>query len=409
MEFVCYSANSVTHFCSGESEERILASGLPLSELWLQVEQLREGAQWLPWASDEDCEDPQRLVFSDDVSDLLHPITTPCLVPRLAAVVLTLLKVPLLPCRDTTVCIVNRHQTSWSLDAVEMLLPAFFPVGTMEFECVGLFKDIFSLTVGPQYLNQRLGQEHYLEFVVKVFRLCGDCLTEPSRTAFCVWWLRFERLLLILDRLGICRLPQSRRKKVKSSVKDFLKQDQNRNNLLFYREYALIEWELGNRDGACKILTTAINAQPGALPVVSVLNEQEKSGLCSLYRTLCELYLCCARLTPEEAAVHKQKAMSILIALCLGKSLSTVEISEEQLAAARDKFYHIGTELLGDVNAEAAASVNECLLPDFRVDWISCHAWFLFLTQSAWAGAAVIEDVLAKISPAPSSAFAITV
>lgn len=31
-----------------ESEESFLASGLPLSELWLQVEQLREGAHWLP-------------------------------------------------------------------------------------------------------------------------------------------------------------------------------------------------------------------------------------------------------------------------------------------------------------------------------------------------------------------------
>lgn len=375
----------------------------------MQVEQLREGAHWLPWASDEECEDPQRLVFSDDVSDLLHPITTPCLVSHLATVVLTLLKVPLLPCRDTTVRIINKHQTSWSLDAVEMLLPAFFPMGTLELECVGLFKDVFSLAVGPQFLNQRLEQEHYLEFIMKVFRLCGDCLAEPSRTAFCVWWLRFERLLLVLERLGICRLPQSRRKKVKSTVKDFLKQDQNRNNLLLYREYALIEWELGNHDGACKILTTAINAQPGALPVVSVLNEQEKSGLGSLYRTLCELYVCRARLTPEEAHRHKQKAISILIALCLGKSLSTVEISEEQLAVARDKFYHIGTELLGDVNANAAASVNEHLLPDFYVDWISCHAWLLFLTQSTWAGAAVIEDVLAKIPPVPSSVFAITV
>lgn len=397
------------YFCSAEAEERILASGLPLSELWLQVEKLREEVHWLPWSSDEECEDPQRLVFADDVSDLLQPITTPCLVPHLATVVLTLLKVPLLPCRDTAVRVVNRHQTSWSLDAVEMLLPAFFPMGTVELECVVLFKDIFSLTVGPQYLNQRLGQEHYLDFVTKVFQSCDNCLTEPSRTAFCVWWLRFERLLIVLDRLGVCRLPQSRRKKVKSTVKDFLKRDQNRNNLLFYREYALIEWELGNRDGACKILTTAINAQPGALPVVSVLNEQEKSGLCSLYRTLCELYLCLARLTPEEAPTYKQKAVSILTALCLGKSLSTVEISEDETAAAGDKFHHIGTELLEDVDANAAASGFEHLLPDFCVDWISCHAWFLFLTQSAWAAAAVIEDVLAKIPPALSSEHIVTV
>jgi hypothetical protein len=204
-------------------------------------------------------------------------------------------------------------------------------------------------------------------------------------------------------------LQQSRKKKLKSLVKDFLKQDQNRNNLLFYREYALIEWELGNHDGACKILTTAITAQPGALPVVSVLNEQEKSGLVSLYRTLCELYLSRARLTPEDATTYKQKAISILIALGTGKSLLKTEMSVEQQAVALDKFYHIGTEVLQDASAEAAASVSGHLLPDFCVDWISCHAWLLFLTQSIWAGGVVIEDVLAKISPASSSTFAVTV
>jgi len=399
----------VSCFCLAESEERILASELPLSELWLRVEQLREGAHWLPWTSDKDCEDPQRLVFSDDVSDLLHPITTASLVPHLTTVILTLLKVPLLPCRDTALRVVNRHQTSWSLDAVEMLLPAFFPMGTVELEHVGLFKDIPQLAVGPQYLDQRLGQENYLEFVIKVFRSCADCLTEPSRTAFCVWWLRFERLLLVLDRLGICKLPQSRKKKLKSTVKDFLKQDQNRNNLLFYREYALIEWELGNHDGACKILTTAISAQPQALPVVSVLNEQEKSGLGSVYRTLCELYLSRARLTPKDASTHRQKAVSILIALGLGKCLSKGDASVENLTAALDKFCHIGTELLEDVGAEAVVSVNGHLLPDFCVDWITCHAWLLFLTQSLWAGGALIEDILAKIPPSSSSMLAVTV
>jgi len=121
------------------------------------------------------------------------------------------------------------------------------------------------------------------------------------------------------------------------------------------------------------------------------------------------LYLCHVRLTPEEASTHKQKAVSILIALCLGKSLSTVEITEDETAAAGDKFYHIGTELLEGVSAKTAATGFEHLLPDFFVDWISCHAWFLFLTQSTWAGAAIIEDVLAKIPPALSSVYAVTV
>jgi hypothetical protein len=81
----------------------------------------------------------------------------------------------------------------------------------------------------------------------------------------------------------------------------------------------------------------------------------------------------------------------------------------EQQAAALDKFYHIGAELLEDVSTEAATSVDGHLLPDFCVDWMSCHAWLLFLSQSTWAGGAVIENALAKIPPASSSMFAVTV
>ncbi|XP_069697823.1 nuclear exosome regulator NRDE2 isoform X2 [Periplaneta americana] len=398
-----------------ETEERILSSQLPLSEIWLRVEQLREGVHWLPWVSDEDCEDPQRVVFSDDVSDLLHPITTASLLPNLTAIALMLLKVPLLPCRDTALRIVYKDQKSWYWDAVEMLLPALFPTGTLELECVGLFADVTQLVIGPQYLDNRLGQEQYLEFVVRVFQLCADCLPEPSRTAFCVWWLRFERLLLVLNRLGICKLPQNRKKKLKSTVKDFLKQDRNRNNLLFYREYALIECELGHHEGARKILTTAITAQPGSLPVVSVLNDQEKAGLGSLYRTLCELYLSNAKSSPENASTYKQKAVSVLIALALGKSLTSLESSSheslDQLVTVSEKFHHIATELLQDRSADTAATFSEHLLPDFCVDWITCHAWFLFLTHSTWAGGAIFEDILAKIplaSSSPSSIVTVT-
>jgi hypothetical protein len=139
-----------------------------------------------------------------------------------------------------------------------------------------------------------------------------------------------------------------------------------------------------------------------------MLNEQEKSGLGSLYRTLCELFLSRARLTPEDACAHRQKAMSVLMALGLGKPLSKTECSVELQTAAIDKFYHIGAELLEDVGEEAAASVDGHLLPDFCVDWISCHAWLLFLTQSTWAGGAVIENALAKIPSVCSSVFGVT-
>lgn len=78
-----------------ELEEAILGSQLPLSTLWLRVETLRAGTHWVPLPADADSEDPQRLVFPEDVNDLIHPINCPHLTFRLVTVTLSLLKVSL--------------------------------------------------------------------------------------------------------------------------------------------------------------------------------------------------------------------------------------------------------------------------------------------------------------------------
>lgn len=76
-----------------ELEEAILGSQLPLPTLWLRVETLRAGTHWVPLPSDSDSEDPQRLVFPEDVNDLIHSINCPHLTFRLVTVTLSLLKV----------------------------------------------------------------------------------------------------------------------------------------------------------------------------------------------------------------------------------------------------------------------------------------------------------------------------
>lgn len=43
-----------------ELEEVVLKSKLPIHELWLRIEKLRECCHWLPYIGQENCEDPQR-------------------------------------------------------------------------------------------------------------------------------------------------------------------------------------------------------------------------------------------------------------------------------------------------------------------------------------------------------------
>lgn len=83
--------------------------------------------------------------------------------------------------------------------------------------CVG---DLVSY---PQYVNQELGQEEYLEFVQKMFKKISENLPLNAETIMLVWWLRFERTLLVAG-----RQPLHRKKRLKSLAKDLLKEERHR-------------------------------------------------------------------------------------------------------------------------------------------------------------------------------------
>ena len=80
-------------------EEVILTSRLPLNQLWLRVESLRENCHWLSVNRDELelIGDTHRFVSPEDVTDYVHPMITRKLNMRMAIYALMTLKVPLLP------------------------------------------------------------------------------------------------------------------------------------------------------------------------------------------------------------------------------------------------------------------------------------------------------------------------
>ncbi|GLG93140.1 CN102 protein [Gryllus bimaculatus] len=398
------SSISVPEDLITDLEETVLNSQLPLPELWYRIEKLREAAHWLPWSSEVECEDPQRLVFVDDVSDMLHPITSPKLSIRLALIVMTLLKIPCLPWRHTTMLSIGLHQVPSFLDGVEVLLTMYYPQHTLLLNDKTFLQGAINLVYGPQYLTSSWpGQEHYLEFVTKVFHSSAICLKEPARSAMFIWWLRFERFLVILDNIEHCKLPPQRKKKIKSSIKEFLKRDENRNNGLFYVEYALFEVAINQEESACKVLTTAVAAQ-GAAPVISIACNQKKGELCQLYRTLCEILLHSRKETDYDEKKRETKVLAVLAALVLGTPVTNWQssvISTSEREVASNKFRHITTELLLEVSSELADG-TEHLLPDFIVDWIACYGWWLLLTQSVWEAGVIFEEALQKYPSAKS-------
>lgn len=109
-------------------EDSMLTSGLPIYSLWLRIEKLRQRVHWYP-ILDLDCEDPQRVVVPTDVTDLVKPITSNSLNLQIAAITMILLKVPVIPLRDTTYRMLSLNDIKWHMDSAEILLSIFCSLG----------------------------------------------------------------------------------------------------------------------------------------------------------------------------------------------------------------------------------------------------------------------------------------
>ncbi|XP_034253787.1 nuclear exosome regulator NRDE2 [Thrips palmi] len=402
--------NTVADNALTELEEAILGSQLPLPTLWLRVETLRAGTHWVPLPSDSDSEDPQRLVFPEDVNDLIHPINCPHLTFRLVTVTLSLLKVPILPWRECAATAAGLHPLPWLLDGPEPLYSALLPLGTLEFkETSSLLLDGAQLACGPQYLIARPGQDEYIDFLTQVFSNCSDCLPPHQRTFLQVWWLRFYRWLMQLERLGHCKLPRGRKKKMRATAKDLLRQNSNRSNLLLFKEFALLELENGGVKDARKVLQGSIAALPSNKPVpVST----DRAYICALYRTLVEVNLSFTHTQHQEdghslnesRSEDRTKSLCLLVSLGKGAPLKDEKPTSTDIATALSKFNHITRETLDRPSEE---ELDPFMAPDvchvastFLVEWTACHGWLLFLSHSIWKAAAMIENVLSELKVA---------
>lgn len=140
-------------------------------------------------------------------------------------------------------------------------------------------------------------------------------LSFSHETIILVWWLRFERTLLIAE-----RQPPNCKKRIKSLIKELLKEERHRfvcfhfsihpvvqvmfdnfaitnlkyyyfrNNLPLYVEYALLEKELNQSDIPClKILETALLMHPLKKNVFYI--SSMRNSFTQLYRVTVEVLL----------------------------------------------------------------------------------------------------------------------
>lgn len=97
------------------------------------------------------------------------------------------------------------QELDWGIETSEVLLPFAYPmVGEMtdHNQRKELLNGILEgrVTSGPQYLMFHPAQESYLDFIRDVFFTIAKNLPALQRTSLYVWWLRFERLLIFLQK-----------------------------------------------------------------------------------------------------------------------------------------------------------------------------------------------------------------
>lgn len=350
-------------------EEVILMSRLPLNQLWQRTESLRENCHWISVSRDELelVGDSRRFVLPDDVADFIHPILSRNSNFRMAIHSLLSLKVPLLPTRDCMLKELTLKEFEWGIESSEVLLPFAYPsVATIagHKQRRELLNGILEgrLTSGPQYLMFHPAQEPYLDFIREIFRTIAESLSPLQRTSIYIWWLRFERLLIFLQKDDHMK-HDNKRKKLRTTLKEFLKKEENRNNLHFYREYALIEQEMGKFDNCVNILETAIQSQ-GTCPS-AISNLDERAALFSVYRTLFETLLNSETYKEE----HRLRILQVFQQMTPGKDEEKLSFVEEYLETCVSSFLQ---------EASADDEKDMFFLPNIKCDTIICYSYFLY-------------------------------
>lgn len=371
-----------------DMEEVILTSQLPLNQLWLRVELLRENCHWIGVTKEqlELVGDSHRFVSTEEIAEFVHPILSRSSNMRMAIFSFLLLKIPLLPTRHCTMKELRFEECNWAIDSIESILPMIFPCAGGEMagheKRINMAKGLLDagLTSGPQYLRYHPAQEFYIDFIRDGFFHIAESLPDDDKISIYIWWLRFERMLVYIQKDSNPKCDKGF-KKLKGILKDFFKREENRNNLYFYREYALIERELGKVDNCLNILKTAIEMK-GTCPR-DLTSLDDKKAVMSLYKSLVETLLD-ARTWNEST---KSRVIKVFVGMSRGSS------NEESLDLTEEFLYQCYRDFVSNSDdfGVDSSKVND-FFPDFYCDSVACYCYLVYVKDNNLEGIAGIFE-----------------
>ncbi|XP_036341492.1 LOW QUALITY PROTEIN: nuclear exosome regulator NRDE2-like [Rhagoletis pomonella] len=346
-----------------EFEELVLQSGLPMNEIWLRVEKLRQGFNFLPFPDKIKCNDPQRIVFNEDICHYIYPLNSRDNAFYLILLILRLLKVPFIQCEGMAERFSAHLEQIGESDAIEDTLTVCiqrnFAISQelqREFQ-KGIYTLAKEMAVSPTFLSSTIGHDIYIRCISSFLLECAATysnIDKRKRDLFIVLWCRFERLLLILERCG-SKMNSEYIKEGRKRFKNLLKQSPNRNVLLLYTEFAIYEFESldqsKNMDSVTHIFENLIASHSA--------DETQASDLCYTYVTFAEMLIGNGR---------QSNALQILISYALGsKSQNDESIgSGKKLAALQKITEKLEQYIAIEKNVEVMV-LEQYLLPDYTV------------------------------------------
>ena len=380
-----------------ETEEGILLGEENRSKLWLSLETSRMVRHWLPWRPDvrngeteEDCEDPERLIMFDDISTFLFEVTS---VDNMLSLVLNLFSL----IKNSSVKSAFDSLPSQSLLAQRMQQYELESCGDLKVEDLDL-------------ANFRQGIEVDKE---KPFRFIENALYQASRhfdgharTRLTLLWihLKVARFKVMENELKRDKkLWKASGKELKKWIKDILKEETNRNNILLWEAYATTEDILGNRNDSVNVLDTVLTMNIPSGGIMNVKSTITQCEICKLCRTYVEIELGIRKhRTCQDININRERALYVLCSLADTEQYrpkqNSGNVPPTTVLRARRNYQSRVSELLKNEVNDAERIITS--LPEAGstlVHFVVCYAYFQYLSMDVHAASVVFQQVISFV------------
>ncbi|XP_071491532.1 nuclear exosome regulator NRDE2-like [Diadema antillarum] len=395
-----------------EEDESAVEGTEPIWHAWLQEEILREHAHFSPWLpgegqTDDDCEDPDRMVLFDDISCFLCDLDTQ---EQKFALILAFLDF---------LGAYRHHSMSYSEIAMNTLEHPWevFECGQNmrrnNGTCGVLLNGKLILPLQKTSCQQKVLEDcrHVFQFADTIIDQAIPLFPEEAQCH-----LRLIQMQYNLKSVEPTASVKKRKKQVKEGqklAKSILGQESNRSNLRLWEEFARWEWSNGSETEAQRIFETALtfsdtNLSPDGCSL-------DVCRLLSVYVTL-KMGLQASHQQPSmnetdntsQLARKKQEVLHHLTTLGEGGKFTTLSeknVSAARILKARKGYVDLCTRLVESYkNSMQKEEMHGCRDAEtFRcldhqgsifVHFSLCYALFQYLSVSMQACGVIFEETL---------------